>query len=52
MILLERCGYSRKYSVTIFCSFDRVLELRNITNISDKVTEVGEKLIQFRIMKS
>lgn len=28
------------------------IELRNISNISDKVTEVGEKLIQFRIMKA
>ena len=28
------------------------LELRNISNIADKVTEVGEKLIQFRIMKA
>lgn len=30
----------------------KIFELRNISNISDKVTEVGEKLIQFRIMKS
>jgi len=32
--------------------FLNIIELRNISNIADKVTEVGEKLIQFRIMKA
>lgn len=30
----------------------KIFELRQISNVSDKVTEVGERLIQFRIMKS
>ena len=30
----------------------KIFELRQIFNISDKVTEVGERLIQFRIMKA
>ena len=28
------------------------VELRQISNVSDKVTEVGERLIEFRIMKA
>ena len=46
-----RSRSSRKSSVCPLI-INHFLELRNISNISDKVTEVGEKLIQFRIMKA
>ena len=46
-----RSRYSRKSSVCPLI-LNHHIELRNISNISDKVTEVGEKLIQFRIMKA
>lgn len=50
-ISLRKCKYWREYSVT-HKNNNLYIELRQISNVSDKVTEVGEKLIEYRLMKS